>query len=302
MLVEDGLELRFAQYMLDVFESPIDFDNRVSVGDFMKSSLEGTKYLSVRGAMKHIALLLDDMNAFYKEMPDVDTIERHSLEMIFTGKNTDFYSICQLGYFLGISAEGMTNPKLPEKSQTEIFNEKVAELYSNGVGCYRIARELGGCPSTVQKANRPKKQRDYSSNYKARKGKHNKDWAKMDEELLETVRMTCKELYDNNGDRPIRITVNMVTRKMDLPSRRFDYLPKCKAVIKEYQEPYEVYFAREVVWCYRKLKEEMGTKDIYWRSIRDITNLTKENFLSSFPYLSQFADEDIVEEIKALIN
>lgn len=43
------------------------------------------------------------------------------------------------------------------------------------------------------------------------------------------------------------------------------------------------YWAREVVWCCNRLRQEKN--DIIWRNIRDITNLRKENFWESFPYL-----------------
>lgn len=58
--VDNGLELEFAVYLIDVFQKPINMENIVNIGEFLNSKLEGTKYLSVRGKMRHISLLFDD--------------------------------------------------------------------------------------------------------------------------------------------------------------------------------------------------------------------------------------------------
>lgn len=307
-MVGDGLELKFMRYMMDVFYKPINYENSVSVGDFLKSRLEGTKYLSVRGKRKNISLLFDDLTEFFRELHmEGDGIvyagisEVHQIQHILSGKCFDFYLICQLAYFLGISPNELTNPALPAETQTKLYNAKVERLYVQGLGCYRIAREVGGCPSTVRHANqtRERKPHDYAA---ARLGKQKRDWEQYDTDMLPEVRKAAEQIYNGDGGRPKRVTVFAVAKLLGFPNMRMEYyMPKCKELVGSYYEEYPVYWAREVVWCYNRLQQEKNEDDIIWRNIRDMTNLRKENFLESFPYLNLFTDEETADRIKSLV-
>lgn len=297
--MEEGLELQFARYLAEVFQKPVNMDNTIGIGEFLNSSLEGTKYLSARGKMRNVTLLFQDFVEFYKELPNQGITKLSQMQKVFTGYRWDFYEICQMAFFLKISADNLANPQLPPRTQTKIFNDRVAQLYAQGLGCHRIAREMGCCPSTVRKANQVKSKAEH--NYSVRKGIKRGDWEKMDEEMLQQVRDTCEQIYHNNGGRPGHVTVNAVCRVLGFPGKRFDYLPKCKEVIYGYEEKKEVYWAREVVWCYQNLLGSKGEEGISWRDIRGATNLRKDNFIASFPYLGKFTDEEMAVRIKALL-
>lgn len=233
--VKDGLELRFAQYMTDVFQMDININNAVGIGEFLNSSLEGTKYLSARGKRRNVTLLFNDFMEFYKELPSNQGITKLSqMQKIFTGYRWDFYEICQMAFFLKVSADDLANPQLPSRTQTEIFNDKVAQLYAQGLGCHRIAREMGCSPSTAKNANKikPKAEHDYSG----RKGIKRDDWEQMDNDMIQQVRDTCEQIYHNNDGRPGHVTVNAVCKALEFPDKRFDYLPKCRKIIYEYEE------------------------------------------------------------------
>lgn len=221
------------------------------------------------------------------------------MQKIFTKYRWDFYEICKIAYFLGISTDELTNPKLLRKSQTEIFNDQVAQLYAQGLGCHRIAKKMGCSSATVRKANQIKQKAEHD--YSVRKGIKKADWEQMDNDMLQQVWGVCEQIYHNNGGRPGRVTEYAVCRALGFPNKRFDYLPQCRTVIQEYTEGYEVYWAREVVWCYQNLLENKENNDICWRDIRDITNLRKANFIASFPYLDQFTDGVTADKIKALL-
>ncbi|WWR20949.1 TniQ family protein [Lachnospiraceae bacterium JLR.KK009] len=312
-LAEDGLGFQLAEYMLEVFQSPIDFKNGVPVGDFLKSRLQGTKYLSARGMQMYISLLLDDIQDFYQGLQGTANgnagkqdaqyqgiTEKHQLQHIFSNKNSDFYKICQLAFFLGISPGELTNPRLPKRTQTELYNEKVAQLYAKGLGCHRIAREVGGSPSTVREANKTKgkKLQGYPA---ARLGKQAVDWDVMDKEMLPEVGKAINEIYGGGKTRPKRVTGYAVTRHMEWPDRRLQYLPKCRELVEAYYEEFPVYWAREAVWAYKLLLRDKGMEDIHWRDMRVITNLRKDNFEAAFPYLERFADKGTAEDIRGLL-
>lgn len=115
--VDDGLELRFARYLIDVFQKPINMDNSVDIGVFLNSKLEGTQYLSARGRMRNVTQLFYDFMEFYKELPNQGISKLSQMQKIFTGYRWDFYEVCQMAFFLEISADEIVNPKLPNKSQ-----------------------------------------------------------------------------------------------------------------------------------------------------------------------------------------
>jgi len=297
--VEDGLELEYARYLTEVFQKPVDTGNTAATGEFLNSRLEGTKYLSARGMMRNAGLLFDDLMEFYKGLSIRGITSPGQMQKIFTGYRWDFYEVCQIAFFLGISADELAAPKLPDRSQTEIFNDRVRQLYAQGMGCYRIAGELGCSPSTVKNANKIKQAAEHD--HSVRKGMQRADWGKMDEGMLPAVRDTCEQIYHNGGGRPGRVTVYAVCRMLGLPGKRFDYLPKCREVIYGYEEKKEVYWAREVAWCYQHLIEIMGADAVRWRDIRDITNLRRDNFTASFQYLHLFTDEGTENRIRNLL-
>ena len=295
--VKNGRELQFAQYMTEVFQKPIEMDNKTGIGEFLNSKLEGTKYLSARGKARNITLLFKEFMDFYKTLPNQGLTKLSQMQKIFTGYRWDFYEVCQIAFFLNISVDALINPQMPEKSQTELFNERVEQLYAQGLGCHRIAKKLGCSPSTAKNANRvkPKAEHDYS----VRKGIKRDDWEKIDEQMLEQVLDTCEKIYYNDGGRPGHVTVNAVCRNLRLPDKRFDYLPKCRKIIYEYEEKKEIYWAREVVWCYQELIKKK--EEVCWRNIRNVTNLRKDNFMASFPYLEKFTDMETAGKIKSLL-
>ena len=304
--VESDLELKFSEYMTEVFQKPIHFGNNVTAGEYIKARLEGTRYMSVRGMQNHISLLLDDLTGFYQVIHEQGVwcngiTQVHQIQHVLSGKNTDFFKICQLAFFLGITSEELTAPMLPSKTVAVRFDDKVAELYAKGIGVNKIAREMGCSASTVRLVNKPKRKKphDYSA---ARLGKQKMDWIRYDTDMLPKVKEAVKQIYGGGGTRPGRVTVGGVIRHMGWPDKRLDYLPQCKREVQDYYEEYPVYWAREIVWCYRQLEKGMAPEEVSWRRIRSMTNLTKGNFLSALPYLEQFTDEVTAERIRAIIQ
>lgn len=298
--VNGGIELELSKYMLDVFHAPIDFKNDVPIGSFLTARLEGTPYISARGMAKHISLLCDDLKDYYRELPEEQHPGRVQMQKIFSGYRWDFSDICKMALFLGISRDDIVHPVLPDRSQTERFNETVAGLYEKGLGCHRISKIVGSSAATALKANRKKQQKQ--RNYAVRAGMQKEDWGKMDEEMLPAVRAAIREIYGGGDERPRRVTEFAVTRHLNLPSKRLDYLPKCRKLIKAHYEEYPHYWCREVVWAYERLKQSDGAGNITWKKVDRLVNLRKSNMEKALPYLSQYTDEKTADEIKALLR
>lgn len=291
----DQNEVDFARYMTDVFNSEFVPNNEIDIGDFLVSKLENTPYISIGGKRKHITRLYEDLVNFYSRMNIQCNMQPYHLQKIFMGYHTDFYMICLLGYFLKIPASELTNPTI-SNSQSNKFNEKVMELCSSGMSYNKIASLLGCSSATVRNTNKPKPKKKHD--YSVRKGMQKHDWAKMDDQLLQEVKNVCVSIYNS----PARVTEAAVRKVMCLPDKRFNYLPQCKDVISQYTEPYEKFWARKIVCCYDTLRNNSIENEIYWRHIRDLTNLKKDNFIKALPYLDLYTDCDTANAIKKLVG
>lgn len=295
--VQDGMELQFAKYLTDVFRSPINLSNDVPIADFLKSRLAGTKYLSVSGTYRNMGLLCSDMKEFYHDMPDKGITEIAQIQKVFTGYRSGLYEVCQIAFFLGIDAGELTAPILPEKSQEQVFKEKVAELKSQGLGAKQIGRMLGIDHHSVQDAGKTKTRAAHD--HSVRKGMMKEDWSKMDEEMLPVVRTTCQKLYRGEDGIPQRVTAGAVERVLHLPLKRLQYLSKCKEEVEKYAEPQKMFWARKIVWQYRKLEAE-GAEISYNKLCRPL-NLRKENFVSAFDFLERYCGKEEGRRIRELV-
>ncbi len=87
---------------------------------------------------------------------------------------------------------------------------------------------------------------------------------------------------------------------MQLSSKKISlHLPKCLAEIQRYKESQEQYWAREVVWAARQLKD---TGDILtWRKVRDLTNMRSRDFVACLQYIPDYADNELAEQIIHLL-
>lgn len=124
-------------------------------------------------------------------------------------------------------------------------------------------------------------------------------WSQMDIELLPKVQTAIKKIYGTGTARPHRVTVSAVCRELQLPGKRFDKLPVCKAEIFKWQESQKEYWAREVVWAYKYLLSE--GKPINWKGIRNLTNIRNVDFQNCKEHLLKHTDEITAAAIKDLL-
>ena len=295
--VQDGLELEFAGYLTEVFQAPVGIDNSTSISDFLQSKLEGTRYLSASGLQRNIGLFYDDFMDFYRMMPNSSITELSQIQKIFTGYRSGIFEICQIAFFLQIEVPELINPVLPQKSQAELFEEKVVSLRKEGFGAKKIAGILGADFHSVQKTGVIKKKAEHD--YSVRKGMTKENWDKMDTEMVPKIRELCKNLYFNEDGKPGKVSVGAVCRILNLPDKRMNYLPKCRSEIKKYEEQQEVFWARKLAWHYRKLMSE--NQSISYNRLCRPLSLRKENFMSALVFLPLFCSVEETACIKNLV-
>lgn len=284
ILCEDGKEIALAEYMLQVFLSRMDFLGTVSAADFIRLKLENY-HRSDSGASISLESLYQDYQEFYNGN---SIMTRTQIQKVLSGARRNFNDICQLAMFAGISAQELAT--IPENVQETLREPVFVQVAEELQMDYELVHRIGEAVLR-QYEGRERVQRKC--------GKRIYAWEKMDESLLPEVRDTVKRLRGTGMERPQRITVSSVTKAMGLPDKRFDKLPKCREEIIRYQETQKEYWAREVVWAYKKLIQE--GREVSWRQIRSLTNMRKIDFQNCKQFLAQYAGEDIVEQLQGLV-
>lgn len=137
------LELKVAQYVTSVFEADMAIDNPITIGQFMHSKMERTKYLSTRGNKRFMALLNEDFNRYYKDLPQNTLSEAWQMEKIFSNYRCHTYDICLLAMFLNVPVAELVDMRLPEKSQAQLFDEQIRLLHDQGLNYRQISERLG---------------------------------------------------------------------------------------------------------------------------------------------------------------
>ena len=94
------------------------------------------------------------------------------------------------------------------------------------------------------------------------------------------------------------MTLGAVERTLSLPKKQIYKLPRCKAYIENHAESYEQYWAREVVWAARSLTTE---GKLNYTSIQNRINLDRTQFIRCFPFIVQYADEDLCRLIREAV-
>ena len=296
------IEMKLAQYIADVFQTEMDMDNRVSVGEFLHTQMEGTKYLSRRGEQRNMSELHRDFAGYYSKLQDNDFTEISQLQKVFTNDRYRLQDVCMLAMFLQIPVKELVNRKLPRIRQHERFEKEIKRLHADGEKYPTIARQLGASYDTVKAIGEGRYRKKHEENPIPGKkgGVKAKDWEILDKETLPLVQKAITEMWEDatQDNRPMRITTNAVVRKMGVPSKYFDKLPRCKKVIEKYTESYTMYWAREVVWAVQLLQK--NGKVVCWKKVRELTNLNKKNFLSCLEYVDVFTDRETAALIQFL--
>lgn len=109
----------------------------------MHSKMENAKYLSVRGKVRLLSRLTDDFNELYFALPNVIISEQWQSEKIFSNHRCHTYDICLLAFVLGVPAAELVAMRLPQKTQAQLFDEKIIALHNLGFNYRQISIQMG---------------------------------------------------------------------------------------------------------------------------------------------------------------
>ena len=144
------LEYQAAEYVVQVFDAPMDYENDVLIGRFLRSRLEGTKYTSLRGEQVFARMLHEDLRAYFNDLLPPTLTEWYHTQKIFCAQTFHCYDICLMAKFLRILVEDLLNPALPEFTLQQRFDAQLRLLRSQGMTQKAAAAVLGVTLETVK--------------------------------------------------------------------------------------------------------------------------------------------------------
>ncbi|MCD8329550.1 MAG: TniQ family protein [Lachnospiraceae bacterium] len=301
-MVDNMIENQFAKYATAVFQSELDLQSEIRIGDFLHSKMSGTKYRSARGEQRNIALLHADFAVYYQELPDNHFTELWQIQKVLTNDRYNLNEICMLAMFLNVSVSELECMKLPEKTQEQIFDEEVRKLHEQGLKYPEIARRLSASYNIVKPIGEERYKRQYTKKENPlRSGAKPHHWNQMDIETLPLVKDAIQSIQGDGTQRPGKVTVPTVERFLNLPGKRIaEHLPLCRHEIEKHRESQVQYWARETVWAVNQI---IASGDVLnWKHVRNLTNMRRNNLVDCLPYLSQFADAEMVKQIEKLAD
>ena len=122
----------------------------------------------------------------------------------------------------------------------------------------------------------------------------------IDENTLPLVKEAIRQLQGDGTSRPKKITTFAIEKILHLSSKKISlYLPKCLAEIQQHKESQEQYWAREVAWAARQVEDSGVT--LTWRKVRNLTNMRRRDFEACMPYIPDYADSELAEQILHLL-
>lgn len=291
------LELRLAEYNAKVFLQPIDRNNIVQISDFFHSKLAGTPYISSRGEHNYFHKLWEELQKFYQGITGVEAISDGQIQRLLGGGRAIFYEICMVAMFLNISAEELAKMEVPIKSPEQLFDERVKLLLDSGMGINAVAKEMGVASSVIRLSvdvtGKSKKKRKYQIE---RKGL---DWEKLDKENLPLVKKTLDELQSIGEQRPCKISMYAVSKRMNIASYGLQRMELCRKEIEKRSESREEYLVRKVKWAIKTLERE-GKAVKCWR-ICGLAKIEKDNLIACLPQLEKMAESEVVNLVKAAL-
>ena len=246
----DSLSQEFAEYVTNVFHAPMDVERDIPISVVLYEAMKGTPYRSMKGNMHFTKRLAEDMRAFYGESAATFC----QLQRTLLGERFDFSVVCQIGFFLGLSVEDLTNPKVTED---QIEREQASHYMRSKTSC------------------------DWSS--------YDEELAP----VLERIAREIYDGSASEIGRPERVSERRVYRELNLPAHALENLPKCRAIFEKYTESYEENWVRRIMWACERLKKELQGKPFFWSDIRELAGVKKRNFDKMLSVLQRIEAQEL---------
>ncbi|MBQ9673297.1 MAG: TniQ family protein [Ruminococcus sp.] len=252
------LKVAFSEYMVAVFDAPINFESNIPISAVLYNAMKKTKYMKQSGKSRYTKRFVDDMQIFYKNIGIGSVASMSQVQRVLLQDRFDFSVVCQIAFFLNMGVDDLTVPTLT--------NEQIEQEQNSH---YMKGRE------TIDWAV------------------YDNETAP----ILEQIAYDIYTGIASETGRPERVSEKIIYRELGLPGHRLDNLPKCKTILAKYSESYQENWARRIIWAYNKLKSECSGKPFYWSDIRRISGVKKHNLEFVLPYISKHTDKKTAKAI-----
>ncbi len=277
---EDDTITNLASYMVAVFgSSKYSHDH---IGKYLNRYIP-SKYVHDNGNRKAYELF-EDYTAYYHSLAAEDLMSINTMSRIMRGHSGTFGNICQLGLFFGVDPSDLLI-KGDEGQNDDIFI-RVSEL--TGEPLERV--------HLIGEAIIDELKKDSVQFIKEKRQEDNID--KEDLALLPSVEVTVKKIYGEGDERPRKVSLNAICKPLHIDIHKFKKMERCMAVINQYYESQEEYWAREIVWAAKMIEKNGDT--LSNRRIRDLTNLRRDNMLDSLDCIRDI-DVALYNTLKTII-
>lgn len=262
----DNLELlRYTRFISDVFDAPMDFERDIPISAVLYNAMACTDYMKRSGRSRHTQRFVDELRAYYEDIGLSCIASISQIQKALLMGHTEFTTVCQIAFFLGMTVEELTAPELtPEQITAEQETHYTRD---------RSPVDWVEFDAETAKILEPLAQSIYDGTFRA-------------------------------DGRPERVSERLIYRVLDLQGHRLDNMPLCREIIhnSRFTESYPEHWTRRLVHCYHQLKKERGDRPIYWVDLRRISGVKERNLHKVIPLLHKYTDRKTAKIIREIIE
>lgn len=254
-------KISFEKYLVSIFNRRILSNGKdIEYGDVINYHIYKNNY--VKGNVRCVQKLYDDMKSFYLSIKVNKISSFHQIQRVLSNKQFEFYTICQIAYFLKIQEDELLFP-----------SKEVLDW--------------------ILKSLKEKKMIRTESDWK--------DFDNASIPWFEEfIRNTYLGKNNQNG-KPGFISEKMVCKKLKVSPNGLKKMPMCYSVYSRYKESYEENWARRIIWAYKKLLQEKETNKIYSCDIRKLSGVKEINYVKTYKYWSKYANNKEINFLKSIL-
>lgn len=257
--------LRYTRFITDVFDAPMDFERDIPISAVIYNAMAHTDYMKHTGRSRHTQRFADDLRAYYEEIGLSGIATMNQIQRTLLMGQTEFTTVCQIAFFIGMTAEELTAPNLTP--------EQIAAEHETHYTRDRTPVDWAEFDTETAKKLEPLVKSIYDGTFRA-------------------------------DGRPERVSERLIYRVLDLQGHRLENMPLCRELIhnSRYTETYPEHWARRLVWAYNKLKTERKDKPIYWVDLRRISGVKERNLHKVIPLIHKHTDPKTANIIRKIIE
>ena len=257
--------LRYTRFITDVFDAPMDFERDIPISAVLYHAMARTDYMKRTGRSRHTQRFADDLRAYYEGIGLSGIATMNQIQRTLLMGHTEFTTVCQIAFFLGMTVEELTAP--------ELTPEQIAAEQETHYTRDRTPVDWAEFDAETAKILEPLAQAIYDGTFRA-------------------------------DGRPERVSERLIYRVLDLQGHRLENMPLCREIIhnSRYTETYTEHWTRRLIWSYNKLKAEYGEKPIYWVDLRRISGVKERNLHKVIPLIHKYTDRKTAKIIRQIIE